>query len=429
MKAIIKENNISGKVMVPGSKSHTIRAVIIATLAEGESIIKNPLTSEDCKSAVRVAEAFGATCEMKNNEWIMQGVNGKLKVPDNVVDCGNSGTTTYIACAMAATIEGATVITGDEQIRRRPINTLLESISETGATAFKTRPSIDAPPVVIKGPMEPKNIRLEGKISPQVSGVLISAPLLNGTTVVDVENPLEISYVKMTLDWMEKHGVHVEHKDDYKRYVIKGPQKYSPVNSVIPSDWSGVAFPLIGAVMTNSEVTIDGVDFNDVQGDKAIVDILISMGADITKDVENHRMTIRGGKPLKGVEVDCKDIPDTLPALSVIGAYASGEMKMTGLEVVRLKETDRVAVMQEELSKMGVEVEVGLDHMTIKGGRGFQGTMVESHDDHRVAMALMMAGLVAEGETIVNDVECANISFPNFINIMNAIGANIEILS
>lgn len=427
MQGIIKRNNLSGTIMVPGSKSHTIRAIMIAAMAKGKSVIKNPLKSEDCKSAINVARAFGAYCELNENEWVIDGVNGKLKLPNDIVDCGNSGTTTYIACSMAATIEGTTIITGDAQIRKRPIDSLLRSINGTSATAFKTRPNIDAPPVVITGPMKAGSIILEGKISPQVSGVLLSAPLLEGTTEITVEHPLEIPYVNMTLDWMSKHGVEVEHSSDYKKYIITGPQKYSPVNSVIPSDWSGVAFPLIGAVMTNSEVIIDGVDFNDVQGDKGIVDVLISMGADITKDIENHKMIIKGGKPLKGVHVDCKNMPDTLPALSVIGAYASGQMKMTGLEVVRLKETDRVSVMQEELTKMGVEVELGEDYMIIKGGKGFVGTEVESHDDHRVAMALMMAGLVAEGETRVNDIDCVNISFPNFVNVINQIGANIEV--
>ncbi|MBP1924395.1 3-phosphoshikimate 1-carboxyvinyltransferase [Sedimentibacter acidaminivorans] len=427
MQGIIKRSNLSGTIMVPGSKSHTIRAIMVATMAKGKSVIKNPLKSEDCKSAINVAKAFGASCELNENEWVIEGVDGKLKLPDDIVDCGNSGTTTYIACSMAATIEGTTIITGDAQIRKRPIDTLLKSINNTSATAFKSRPKIDAPPVVITGPMEAGNIKLEGKISPQVSGVLLSAPLLEGTTEITVEYPLEIPYVKMTLDWMSKHGVKVEHSNDFKKYIINGPQKYSPVNSIIPSDWSGVAFPLIGAVMTNSIVTIDGVDFNDVQGDKGIVDVLISMGADITKDINNHKMIIKGGKPLKGVHVDCKNMPDTLPALSVIGAYASGQMKMTGLEVVRLKETDRVSVMQEELIKMGVEVEVGEDYIIINGGKGFKGTEVESHDDHRVAMALMMAGLVSEGETRVNDIDCVNISFPNFVNVINQIGANIEV--
>jgi 3-phosphoshikimate 1-carboxyvinyltransferase len=411
--------------MVPGSKSHTIRAIMIAAMADGKSVIKNPLTSEDCKSALRVAEAFGAGCEIQKEAWIVEGTGGKLKLPDNVIDCGNSGTTTYIACSMAATIEGSTIITGDAQIRRRPIKSLIESLDQTNAGAFISRPGVDAPPVVITGPMKAGNIYLEGKISPQVSGVLLSAPLLEGTTVVQVKNPLEISYVKMTLDWMDHQGVKVEHSDDYRKYIIQGPQKYLPVNRLIPSDWSGVAFPLIGAVMTDSEMVIEGVDFGDVQGDKEIVDILIRMGADIQKDIENGRILIKGGKPLKGVDVDCSNIPDTLPALSVIGAFASGEMKLTGLEVVRLKETDRVAVMQSELTKMGVRIEVEGDLVTIHGGRGFNGTLVESHDDHRVAMALMMAGLVAKGETIVNEIECVGVSFPNFLEVMNAVGADI----
>lgn len=426
MQAKVRNQNLTGIVMVPGSKSHTIRAIMIAAMANGRSYIKNPLTSADCKSALSVAEAFGATCEMQNDAWIIEGRNGKLMLPENVVDCGNSGTTTYIACSMAATIEGSTIITGDAQIRRRPIKSLIESLDNTNADAFLARPGIDAPPVVITGPMTAGDIYLEGKISPQVSGVLLSAAMLDGETTIHVKNPMEVSYVKMTLDWMESQGVKVEHSDDYKKYVVCGPQTYQPVNRAIPSDWSGVAFPLIGAVMTNSEVTIEGVDFSDVQGDKEIVEILIKMGADIVKDLENGKIIIKGGKPLNGVHVDCSNIPDTLPALSVIGAFADGEMILTGLEVVRLKETDRVAVMEKELAKMGVQITSEEDKVTIKGGRGFIGTEVESHDDHRVAMALMMAGLVAKGETVVNEIECIGVSFPNFLEVMNRVGAKIE---
>ncbi|SCZ81063.1 3-phosphoshikimate 1-carboxyvinyltransferase [Acidaminobacter hydrogenoformans] len=428
MQAKVRNQKLSGSVMVPGSKSHTIRAVMIAAMANGKSIIQNPLTSADCKSALSVAQAFGAECEMQKDAWIISGTNGKLKLPDNVIDCGNSGTTTYIACSMAATIKGSTIITGDAQIRRRPIKTLIESLDQTDAEAFIARPGIDAPPVVITGPMKAGDIYLEGKISPQVSGVLLSAAMLEGTTTVHVKYPMEVSYVKMTLDWMEGQGVRVEHDDAFMKYVVHGPQTYQPVNRAIPSDWSGVAFPLIGAVMTKSEMTIEGVDFNDVQGDKEIVDILIRMGADITKDEVNGRILIKGGKRLHGVHVDCKNIPDTLPALSVIGAYADGEMTLTGLEVVRLKETDRVAVMQNELRKMGVQIDSEEDKVIIKGGKGFVGAEVESHDDHRVAMALMMAGLVAKGETVVNEIECVGVSFPNFLEVMNNVGADIEAL-
>jgi len=428
MQAKIKSSHLKGVIRVPGSKSHTIRAVLIATMAEGTSTIHNPLASEDCLSAVRVATCFGAKCTVGDGEWKIEGTAGKLQLPNDVVDCGNSGTTTYISTALASTIEGTTIITGDEQIRKRPIRTLLEAISSDKVEAYTTRPEVDAPPIVVRGKLEAGTITIDGKISPQVTGLLLAATLIEGKTTLNVKTPMETPYIDMTLDWMQKYGVKVEKNDDYSKYSICGPQQYKAQSQTVASDWSGVLFPLVASIITDSEVTIEGVDFNDLQGDKEIVNVLIKMGAAITKDIENGKMHIRGGKPLTGAKIDLSNTPDALPALCIAAAYANGRTEFSGLEVVRMKETDRVAVMAEELAKMGAKIAIEGETLIIDGGTPLKSAIVDSHEDHRVAMALMVAGLAMTEPLIVNDVACSNVSYPNFVQSMNQLGAGFEII-
>lgn len=427
MYSISKKASLHGEVIVPGSKSHTIRAVLLAAMAEGRSVIHNPLTSNDCLSALRAARAFGVGVTEEPGTWIVEGKGKNLEVPENYIDTDNSGTTTYFVASMAALIDGYTFITGDKQIRRRPIKHLLNAINELGAQAYTTRPGSEAPPVIIRGKLRGGKAYLSGFTSQFISSILLAAPLADDGTEVFVENPKEKPYIQMTLDWMKKYGIEPrEFSPDYKYFAIDGNQSYKAVESIVPSDWSGVAFPLVAAVTTPSDMVITGVDFNDSQGDKAVVDHLIAMGANITKDVENNRMIIKGGTPLHGdVAIDLNDIPDSLPALSVAACFAQGKTTFTNLAHVRVKETDRVAVMEQELKKLGADIETGPDYMIVTGGKTLHGAEVDSHDDHRVAMALAVAGLFAEGETKVKDAQCASVSFPNFFEKMNKVGADI----
>lgn len=427
MIAVTTPRVLSGHAMVPGSKSHTIRAVLLATMAEGKSVIHNPLPSLDCKSAMAAARLFGARTAEEDGTWTVEGVGRDLKVPENYLDCGNSGSVAYFATPMAALTKGYTFVTGDEQIRRRPIDETLSAIRELGGEAFASRPGSKACPAIVHGVMKGGTAHFEGQLSQIVSGIMMTAPLLEGDTEIIIRDPKEKPYLQLTLDWMERYGIMVENKDAYSRFLIPGRRAYTPAETTVASDWSGVAFPLVAGVITQSEIVIDAVDFQDSQGDKAVVDHLIAMGADITKDVKGRRILVRGGKGLHGgTVIDMRDIPDSLPALSVAAAYADGDTTFVGLEHVRLKETDRVAVMEQELKKMGANIETGADHMLVHGGKRLHGAEVRSWDDHRVAMALLVCGLWAEGSTRVLDAQCAAVSFPNFFEVMDGLGAGIQ---
>ncbi len=422
-----RKSTLSGHAQAPGSKSHTIRAVLMATMSDGTSYIRNPLTSQDAKSSLEAAEAFGAKVTMADGVWMVEGRGKNLQVPDNYLECGNSGTVSAFGSMMAGLVDGYTFITGDEQIRRRPIYPSVEAINALGGKAVFTKPGSDSCPIVVKGGLTGGKVHFTGLLSQMISATLMIAPLLPGETEILVDNPLETPYLQMTLDWIKRHGVEIENPQEFKYFKIQGGKSYQAQDTVIASDWSGVAFPLVAAVVTQSDVIIDGVDFHDSQGDKAVVDHLISMGADIQKDIEGGRLLIKGGKPLtSGLTLDLQNTPDSLPAMSVAAAYAQGDTTFIGLDAVRLKETDRVAVMQSELGKMGASIEVGDDYMVVHGGKPLTGAMVESYRDHRIAMAMTIAGFFAKGETVVQDAECVAVTFPNFFEVMGNMGADVE---
>ncbi len=424
MNMTVSRSCLHGSVCVPGSKSHTIRAVLLAAMAEGTTVIHNPLPSLDGKSALAAAETFGARTSIDGNTWTVEGRGRDLAVPRNYLDCGNSGSVAYFATPMAALVDGYTFVTGDAQIRRRPIHETVLAINELGGFAAHSIPGSDSCPVVVHGVMKGGQAHFGGKLSQIISGFMMAAPLLEQDTELLIEDIRETPYLQITIDWMKRFGVELEHAEDFSSFQIRGKRFYRALETTIPSDWSAVAFPLIAGLITDSELVIDAVDFNDSQGDKAVVDHLIAMGADLTKDVEGHRLLVRGGRKLRsGLTIDMKNIPDALPALSVAAAYAEGDTTFTGLAHVRLKETDRVAVMKEELEKIGVTVEIGPDSMVVHGGCRMHAAQVESHDDHRVAMAMLVCGLGIDGETVINGAECAAVSFPSFFEVMEKAGA------
>jgi len=253
--------------------------------------------------------------------------------------------------------------------------------------------------------------------------------LAKNKTEITVRNPLEKPYIQMTLDWMRRFGATVQSNEpEYTHFSIEGNQQYKSGNFTIPSDWSSVAFPLVAAIVSDSSLIITGLDFSDTQGDKRVVDLLISMGADLHKDSAKGTLAVRGGKRLKGgLVIDLGDIPDAFPALCVAALFSDGQTTFTNLAHVRVKESDRVLVMAEELSKLGAKLTIGGDHMVVHGGLPLHGATVESHGDHRVAMALTGAALMVEGSTQINDASCTEVSYPNFFASLIKAGAAITL--
>lgn len=406
-------------MQIPASKSHTIRAVFVGCLAEGSSELIKPLDSLDTQAAARCAEAFGAEVT-KGENWTIRGVAGSPRIPEDVMDVMNSGTTINFFMGLASTLEGYTVITGDESIRRRPLQPLLDALNNLGVTAFSTRNN-GFPPVVVKGRIKGGRTRVEGKTSIYTSTLLLTSPLAEGRSELVIENPKELPYIDMTLGWMDKQGILYE-REGYERYIVPGGQRYRPFREQIPGDFSSATFFLCGASITESEVTLEGLDMKDTQGDKRVVEFLREMGADIRQTGEG--LVVRGGD-LKGVELDLGDTPDALPAMSVVACFARGETTIRNVLSARWKETDRIKVMCEELSKLGARVEELEDGMVIKESP-LKGALVKSHGDHRVVMALSLAGFKLPEGVEIEDAEALSVTVPNYVPMMKGLGAVIS---
>jgi 3-phosphoshikimate 1-carboxyvinyltransferase len=419
MEIIVNQSSLKGEITIPGSKSHVIRALVIATLAKGQSKIYSPLSSGDTLSCLQGCQAFGAKFNENEDYWQIEGVGGKPVLPQDIVDVGNSGTSINFLTGLASLIDGYTILTGDSQIKRRPSEPLLAALRMLGVEAHSA-PRTKCPPLVVKGPIKGGYAEVKDKVSQYLSSLLVTCPLSAGDTEIKAIDLAEKPYVEMTLSWLDKQHIEYQKSDDLEHFWIKGGQSYQAFSEAIPADFSSATFFICTAAIPGCEILLKGLDFNDTQGDKAVVDLLRQMGADIQQT--NEGLHIRG-KQLTGIELDIADMPDSLPALAVVGCLAQGETKIRNVAHARLKETDRISIMRHELTKMGANIEELDDGLIIRESR-LIGTTVSSHHDHRVAMALAIAGLVAEETTTILDADAVNVTFPQFPTLLQKLNGD-----
>ncbi len=410
---------IGGAIQVPGSKSHTIRALTLGLLAQGQSVVRHPLESSDTLSCLDMVRQLGGEVETSPDLWRVTGCGRNPAPPEDVINVGNSGTSLYIGLGVAGLIRGATVFTGDHQIRSRPAAGLLKSLSDLGAEAFSTRGN-GMPPVVVRGPIKGGKTSIEAVTSQYLSALLMAAPGGSKTSFIDVPLLNEKPYVTMTLDWLERVGVKLEN-NDYRSFTVPGNQVYKTFDAAIAADFSSATFFLVAAAITGSEITLRGLDFTDSQGDKEVVNILKEMGARV--EIGTDYITITGG-PLKGGSFDLNAIPDALPALAVAGCFAAGETRLVNVPQARLKETDRISCMARELSKCGARIEELPDGLVIKESE-LTGTEVSGHYDHRIVMSLAVAALASKGEMVIDTAEAVSVTFPGFRLLVEELGGTI----
>lgn len=417
----VGKSKVSGTVKIPGSKSHTIRALFIASLAGGKSVIRNPLISSDALSAVQVCRALGAEISALPEKYIVSGFDGKPQTPDDIINVGNSGTTLRFGVMTAGLNEGCSVFTGDYQIRRRPLGPLIAAMNNLGARVFSTRDNGMAP-VVVKGRLAGGKTDLDSVTSQYLSSLLIHSPLLEKSTEISVTRLNEVPYVEMTLWWLNRQEIAYKN-DDFKTFLVKDGQKYKPFDITIPGDFSSATFFMVLAAISGGEFKLENLDMTDPQGDKLVLSILADMGTEVNPEENAVRVK---GKKLAGREIDMNSIPDALPAMAVAGCFAEGETRLVNVPQARLKETDRIHVMCTELRKMGADIEELPDGLIIRQSR-LKGCHVNGHDDHRVVMALAVAGLNIDGETSIDTAEAMNVTFPEFMELVNACGGDARL--
>ena len=427
MDITIAESTVEGTAQAPPSKSYTHRAVLAAGYADG-AVVHDPLVSADTEATMRAVEAYGGSVSLADDESTVEvtGFDGRPETPDDVIDCANSGTTMRLVTATAALQDDLAVLTGDESLRSRPQGPLLDAIGQLNGDAESTRRNGQAP-LVVGGGVDGGAVEITGDVSSQYITALLMAGAVSPDGVdIDLTTELKSSpYVDITLEVLAAFGVDAEKTDT--GFAIEGGQSYTPAGGDynVPGDFSSMSYLLAaGALAAEDGLRVTSA-FPSAQGDAAIVEVLDRMGADLDWDEESGEIIV-SKSALTGIEVGVEDTPDLLPTIATLGAAADGVTRITDAEHVRYKETDRVSAMAEELTKLGAEVEEHQDELVVYGADSdLVGTTVEGRADHRIIMSLSVAGLVADGETTVTGAEHVDVSFPDFFDVLESLGAAV----
>lgn len=418
----IAPSKVSGTTKVPPSKSHTMRALLFALMGRGESLIRNFLPSPDTMAMVKAISAFGAKVKVTDDCMVIEGRRGELCRPKEIIDAKNSGLVFRLMAGIGALLDSYVIITGDESIQnRRVIAPLLEALSSRGVFA-KSAALDNHAPIIIRGPLEPGKIEIDGADSQPVSALLIATSFLQGGSEIYVTNPGEELWVQMTLDWLTRLGGEVT-REGYSYYKVKGGLAYEGFDTTIAGDFSSSTYPLAAALLTKEEICLTGLALEDRQADSYFIELLEEMGATIEK--KQDRVFLRKSKPLSGIVMDVNRCIDALPLLAVVATSATSPSWIRGGEIARYKESDRVSSVVEELRKMGAIIEEKQDGMVVYPS-ALKGAHLTSHKDHRIALSMIVASLAAEGESVIEDVEHIAKSYPDFFSEFTKLGAKIS---
>jgi 3-phosphoshikimate 1-carboxyvinyltransferase len=420
---VVGPSAVNGVVKTPPSKSYTHRAILGGCFA-GRADIRNSLRSEDTKATIRAARLFGAEITVDGSTVHVDAPGEWPLVPADVLDCANSGTTIRLTTGVSALVDGTTVLTGDESLRSRPQGGLLDAIEQLGGRASSTRGNGRAP-VVVSGPIDDGVVSMPGGVTSQfVSALLLVGGVTEGGITVEPESPVNgVPYIEITEDFLGDFEIRTRRTEG--GYTVPGSQRFSLADDsyTVPGDFSSASY-LLAAGAVGGDVTVTGLQ-PSAQGDKAILDVLDRMGADVTWNRADGRATVSETE-LSGVAVDVTDIPDLLPTIAVLGSVASGTTRIENCEHVRDKETDRVSAMAAELSSMGAVVEETRDSLVIRGKETeLVGAVVDGRKDHRLVMALAIAALAADGPTKILGSEHVDVSFPAFFDRLRGLGVEV----
>lgn len=422
MSCKVEKSKISGQVVCPPNKSYTHRAIFLASLAGNNSRVDNVLLSADTSATIEACKKFGAEIEIKNSSIIVKNpIKLGINVPE--INTENSGTTIRIASGIASLFSEEIVLTGDSSLQKRPMQPLLDALSSIGAQCISTD---GKPPIKIKGKILGGNVTIPGNYSSQfISALLICAPLTEKGINLTIEgNLVSKPYLDATIATMRKFGVSVQTLIPYKKYNIL-PQIYKSATFTVPIDFSSLALLLSAAVLNGEEITVKGDIGNLPQGDEVFIDILEKMGVNVI--INDEEIKIKSSKKLTGGKFDLSNSPDLLPPLAILALNSSNPIEIVNVKHARLKETDRIAIVSRELVKLGIKVQEKEDGMILEPSENLRGAALNSENDHRLFMAFCIAGMFI-GDCTVTDPESIKISYPNFIEEMNGLGAKIQTL-
>ena len=416
MKALVHKSQVKGKVRAPSSKSYTIRGLMCAALAKGESEIIHPLSSDDTEASIDVLSKVGVHIRQEEDLWRVSG--GNFHEPDTELFCGESAATLRLMTAICSLIPGKCELVSGPSLAKRPIKPLVQALRQLGVNCSCQS---ETAPVIVEGSRLKGGVaELAGNISSQfISALLFISPFAEEGVTIRLTTPLESKpFVLMTLECLRRFGIRVSQA--LNQFEIS-KQAYRPAKYEVEGDWSSASYFLaLGAI--SGGVEVENLNPESLQGDKIMLNFLRDMGALV--EVNENSVVVKKSR-LNALRADLSDCIDLLPTMAVLAAVADGVSELTGIERARIKESNRVAAVKEGLERMGIKVTEEKNRLVVTGLEP-RGSVIDSQSDHRVAMAFSILGSVVGGTTI-NDAECVAKTFPQFWDILKSIGGEVKI--
>jgi 3-phosphoshikimate 1-carboxyvinyltransferase len=425
LKAIVYPSKIKGTISAPPSKSYTHRAIVCGLLSNGTSIVENPLYCDDTNATINLAEMMGAKIKREKNLRITPP--SRLLAPPSEMNCYASGTTLRLFSGIAALVDGKCVLTGDSTLLRRPIGGLVNALQQLGIEA-RCLGTHGKPPVEILGDghMDGNEAIIRGDISSQyITSLLLPCARADNSVTIRITSNLESQpYVDMTIQVMKDYGVTVKPSSNWREICIDGGQEYLPITYEVEGDYSSASFLFAAGAIAGS-IDVTNLEKETLQGDAKILYYLEKMGIEISSFDDHFSLE---SNTLNAQTIDVSNTPDLVPVLAVLATQAKGVTKIINASRLRLKESDRLRTTTKELTKLGADIHERADGIEIRGPVSLQGGIVNPHNDHRIAMAGAIAGLTAKLPVVVENIECVNKSYPSFIQDLESVGAQIELL-
>ena len=421
MRVKVEPSVLSGSVCIPSSKSLAHRAIICATLAKGKSVVSNITFSKDIDATISCMEKLGANIEKKEDSCIITGIDILSQKGNRSFDCGESGSTIRFLIPMASQIQGEVTFYGHGRLLSRPME-VYQHLFDQQHLSFQQNDDC----IQVKGALTPGKYVLKGDISSQfISGLLFILPLLNKDSTLSIEPPYESkSYVDLTVSMLKTFGVKIEQVDDLT-YFIKGNQTYKSRNVTVEGDYSQMAFFGVASVL-NNEIECFNMNKESLQGDKAILPILEKAGA----SVQFKKGMILSKTQPKGQIIDVSNCPDLGPILCVLASFSKGGTKIINASRLRMKESDRIEAMEQELKKWDVDIHSTFDSITIMGKESYKKDEIVSiygHNDHRIVMAMTIFGLCANSASVIEDAQAISKSYPGFFEDIQKLKGKVTI--
>ena len=414
MKKLVKHSVIKGKIKAPASKSMMQRAIAAALLAHGETVLHNPSFCDDSLSSMNVATCLGSKIE-KNKNTVL--IKGGLKPICSELNCGEAGLCIRMFSPIAALSTKELILTGKGSLKYRPVSMIEKPLHDLGASCEINSGLI---PIKVKGPLKGGKTTIDGSVSSQfLTGLLIALPCCNNDSELIVKDLKSSPYIDMTIETLEKFGITIKNYN-YKRFLIKGGQKYKSCNFIVEGDWSGAAFLLVAAALCG-EIEMNMINPDSRQADRKILDALKRAGAEV---ITSDKTVIVKKRELKAFEFDATECPDLFPPLIALSSQCEGLTSIKGVKRLRFKETDRAMALKKEFTSIGAEIDINGNIMSIRGGK-IRGGCVSSHNDHRMAMATAIAGVVSLDKVEIDNAECVAKSYPSFFKDLKSIGGNV----